>query len=143
MIKRILFPALFSASFLLAISISPAPLRAGDPASAGPAAPAADEGAGLSSPGAPVEKIEKEEPLFNEKEARDHRNAGLKWYYKKNYKKAVAEFEIAVEINPDDKEAFYYLGYAYYKEDNLEASRNAFNQAYELDSRFTPLPSQK
>ena len=81
-----------------------------------------------------------DEPLFDQKEALIHFKKGVERYQKRNYKDAVSELEKAIGINPDYKEAYYLLGYAYYKEGKMEPSRNAFNQAYDLDNRYSPLP---
>lgn len=81
-----------------------------------------------------------DEPLFDNQEAALHYQQGVGHYQKRSYAKAVEELEKAVEINPDYKEAYYLLGYAYYKEGKIDLSREAFNQAYELDPKYSPNP---
>ncbi|HXN06333.1 MAG TPA: tetratricopeptide repeat protein [Nitrospiria bacterium] len=137
--KRFLQTTLF-AVIMIALALASPNLRAADPPKSAPADSSQNNPAG---PDALMDQSteEKDEPVFDLKEATLHLKAGLKWYYQKKYLKAASEFEKAVEINPEYKEAYYYLGYSYYKMGNLDASRDAFNQAYELDSRFTPLPS--
>jgi len=81
-----------------------------------------------------------DEPLFDNQEAALHYQQGTKLYQKRRYAGAVEELEKAIEINPDYKEAYYLLGYAYYKEGKIDLSREAFNQAYELDPKYSPNP---
>jgi tetratricopeptide (TPR) repeat protein len=81
-----------------------------------------------------------DEPLFDNQEALQLYQEGVKWYQKKNYAKAIEALDRAVEVNPEYKEAYYLLGYAYYKSGKMEQSREAFNQAYELDANYSPLP---
>ena len=87
---------------------------------------------------APAENLE--EPLFDNGEATLHFQKAVKLYQKKGYAGAIAELEQAIEINPDYKEAYYLLGYAYYKVGKMDRSRESFNQAYELDPKYSPLP---
>ncbi|MBI1823194.1 MAG: tetratricopeptide repeat protein [Nitrospirae bacterium] len=81
-----------------------------------------------------------DEPLFDNQEARLHYQEGVQWYQKKSYEKAINALEKAVEANPEYKEAYYLLGYAYYEKGKMDLSREAFNQAYELDPLYSPLP---
>lgn len=81
-----------------------------------------------------------DEPLFDNHEATLHFQKGVSLYKKRSYSKAAEELEKATEINPDYKEAYYLLGYAYYKEGKIDLSREAFNQAYELDPKYSPIP---
>ena len=79
-----------------------------------------------------------DEPLFDQQEALNHYKEGIKSYQKRKYRNAISELEKAIDINPDYKEAYYLLGYSYYKEGQMDPSRDAFNQAYELDRRYSP-----
>jgi len=79
-----------------------------------------------------------EEPLFDDQLAAVYYQKAVQLYQKRNYSKAIDELEKAIEINPDQKEAYYLLGYAYYKEGKMNLSRDAFNQAYKLDPKYTP-----
>jgi Tfp pilus assembly protein PilF len=81
-----------------------------------------------------------DEPLFDTHEATLHYQQGVSLYQKRSYSKAAEELDKAIEINPDYKEAYYLLGYAYYKEGKIDLSREAFNQAYELDPKYSPNP---
>jgi tetratricopeptide (TPR) repeat protein len=96
-----------------------------------------------STPGKEMAEPSADEPLFDDKEAGEFYNQGLKWYQKRDYQHAVSELEKAVEIKPDFKEAYYLLGYAYYKAGKMDLARDAFNQVYELDRQYAPhLPAK-
>jgi tetratricopeptide (TPR) repeat protein len=93
--------------------------------------------------GSSTENVQPEvsdEPLFDNQEAALHYQKGVSLYQKRSYSKAAEELEKAIEINPDYKEAYYLLGYAYYKMGKIDLSREAFNQAYELDPKYSPNP---
>lgn len=103
-----------------------------------PAPPRPDENR-LNSENTQNQAETSDEPLFDQQEASNHFKTGVTFYRNRNYKNAISEFEKAIEVNPDYKEAYYLLGYAYYKEGKMAPSREAFDQAYELDHRYTPV----
>ncbi len=105
------------------------------PAESGPLSLDAPE---KSTPGVEMAEPTPDEPLFDDKEAGGFYHQGLKWYQKRDYRQAVSELEKAVDIKPDYTEAYYLLGYAYYKEGKMDLAREAFNQAYELDHHYAP-----
>lgn len=79
------------------------------------------------------------EELFDTGAAKQHFNAGLDLYFKKDYKEAIKEFEEAAQINPDNANAYYFMGYSYYKLKEMNKAREVFSQAYEVDSIYSPL----
>lgn len=94
-----------------------------------------------SGMGAPVQSAEE---LFDTKKASEHLTKGIDAIRAKNYDKAIAELEDAVNINPD-AESFYFLGYAYYLKgkvtgdaESRKLSRENFDKAYELDPQYSP-----
>ncbi|MFI5304373.1 MAG: tetratricopeptide repeat protein [Nitrospiria bacterium] len=96
----------------------------------------------IAAEGIPSESAQTEnsdEPLFDNQEAASHYQKGVQFYQKRIFAKSIEELEKAVEINPDFTEAYYLLGYAYYKEGKMDLSRDAFNQAYSLDPKYSPL----
>jgi tetratricopeptide (TPR) repeat protein len=84
-----------------------------------------------------------EEELFDTKAATLHLDQGIAYLKAKNFDAAISEFETSADINPD-AEAYYYLGYAYYlkgrtgDEESRTKSRQNFEQAYEIDPKFSP-----
>jgi tetratricopeptide (TPR) repeat protein len=79
------------------------------------------------------------EELFDANAAKQHFNAGLDLYFKKDYKEAIKQFEEAAQIDPDNANAFYFMGYSYYKLKDMKKAREVFAQAYEVDSKYSPL----
>jgi len=69
-----------------------------------------------------------------------HYKNAVQLYQKKAFPEAIDELEQAVDEDPDYKEAYYLLGYAYYKVGKMDLSRDAFNQAYDLDPNYSPIP---
>ena len=55
---------------------------------------------------------------------------------KKEYEKAVKEFNATIELDPTMKEAFNNLGYCYRKLDKLDESLKAYKTALKLDPYF-------
>ncbi|MHB8482482.1 MAG: tetratricopeptide repeat protein [Nitrospiria bacterium] len=108
------------------------------PAQGSPAPPQSDEGQ-MNPQSTDSQEETSDEPLFDQQEASNYFKKGATFYRNRNYKNAIAEFEKAIEINPDYKEAYYLLGYAYYETGKMEPSRKAFEQAYELDHRYSPV----
>ncbi|HET6465565.1 MAG TPA: tetratricopeptide repeat protein [Nitrospiria bacterium] len=77
--------------------------------------------------------------LFDSNAATQHFNAGLDLYFKQNYKDAIKEFEAAAEIDPENANAYYFMGYSYYKLKDMKKAREVFEQAYEADTKYSPL----
>jgi Tfp pilus assembly protein PilF len=72
--------------------------------------------------------------------------AGLKAFHRRRYAAAEIEFRKAVEADPSNAAAHFYLGYTYYKlgepsrrmNENKEKARTEFARCFELDPRFRP-----
>ena len=72
--------------------------------------------------------------------------AGLKLYKKRRFRQAVAEFQRAVDADPQNAAAHYYLGYTIYKiaeprrpnDPGKQQSAEHFARAYELNPNFKP-----
>ena len=77
--------------------------------------------------------------LFDADTAKLHFNAGLDFYFKKDYKNAIQEFQEAAEIDPENANAYYFMGYAYYKLKDMKKAMEVFDQAYEADAKYSPL----
>jgi tetratricopeptide (TPR) repeat protein len=59
--------------------------------------------------------------------------AGLRYYKNQRFKEAIAEFEKAILIYPDFKEAFSILGNAYFRNRMYEQAANAYLRVKEMD----------
>jgi tetratricopeptide (TPR) repeat protein len=77
--------------------------------------------------------------LFDAEEAKQHFNAGLDLYFKKDYQNAIKKFEEAAQIDPENANAYYFMGYAYYKLKDMKKAMEVFDQAYEVDAKYSPL----
>jgi len=55
-------------------------------------------------------------------------NEGIKCYNSAKYNKAIYNFTQALEVNPRDIEAQYYLGLSYQKDDNLKKACKCFSE---------------
>lgn len=77
--------------------------------------------------------------LFDTDAAKQHFNAGLGLYFKLDYKNAIKEFEEATQIDPENANAYYFMGYSYYRLKDMQKAREVFAQAYEVDSKYSPL----
>jgi tetratricopeptide (TPR) repeat protein len=72
--------------------------------------------------------------------------AGLALYKKRRFRQAVAEFQKAVEADPQSAAAHYYLGYTIYKiaeprrpnDPGKQEAAGHFARAYELNPNFKP-----
>jgi tetratricopeptide (TPR) repeat protein len=80
------------------------------------------------------------EELFDVKAANEHFNTGLNLYFQQKYPESIAEFETAIQINPDNPQAYYFIGYAYYKNRDFSKANEAFKTAYNLDHTYSPIP---
>lgn len=78
------------------------------------------------------------EELFDVKSADEHYNKGLNIYFQKNYTVAIQEFTEAIRINPQNAKAYYFIGYAYYKQGKFSKATEAFEMAYELENDYSP-----
>ena len=83
------------------------------------------------------------EELFDLNAAESHFQKGLQYYFQKQYPAAIQEFGETVEINPDDVRGYYFLGYSYYQLQKMEKAQEAFDQAYQLNSQYTPITNPK
>ena len=78
--------------------------------------------------------------------AGDPIQAGLALYKKRRFRQAVAEFQRAVELDPQSAAAHYYLGYTIYKiaeprrpnDPGKQEAAGHFARAYELNPNFKP-----
>ena len=77
--------------------------------------------------------------LFDAEDAHQHFNTGLDLYFKKDYGGAIKEFEEAVQIDPENADAYYFMGYSYYKLRDMQKAMEVFDQAYEADVKYSPL----
>jgi tetratricopeptide (TPR) repeat protein len=78
------------------------------------------------------------EELFDVQSADEYFNKGLNIYYMKDYTAAIQEFTEAIRINPQNAKAYYFIGYAYYKQGNFSKATEAFEMAYELKLDYSP-----
>jgi TolA-binding protein len=77
--------------------------------------------------------------LFDAEAAKQHFNAGLEFYFKKDYKNAIQEFQEAAEIDPENARAYYFMGYSYYQLKDMKKAAETFDRAYEADAIYSPL----
>ena len=68
--------------------------------------------------------------------ASEHMDLGMAYYEQGKYDEAVAEFQAAIELEPDDAEAHRNLGTAYLEQGELEEAVASYGQAIELDPDF-------
>jgi Tfp pilus assembly protein PilF len=80
------------------------------------------------------------EELFDLNASQTHFQNGLQFYFQNQYPAAVHEFQEALSINPDDARSYYFLGYAFYRLGEMEKAREAFDQAYQLNPQYSPIP---
>jgi tetratricopeptide (TPR) repeat protein len=78
--------------------------------------------------------------LFDVQAANEHFNRALTLYFQKDYTGAIEEFVEAVKINPDNAKAYYFIGYSYYKRGEFTQAAEAFEKAYALDPKYSPIP---
>jgi tetratricopeptide (TPR) repeat protein len=79
------------------------------------------------------------EELFDTRAADEHFNRGLTLYFSQEYEGAIEEFEEVLKINPDAAKAYYFIGYSYYKLKEFPKANEAFDQAYQINSRYSPI----
>lgn len=80
------------------------------------------------------------EPLFDRAAATRHFERGLELYAGRNYAGAAEAFQEANRLDPEYAAPLYFLGYAYYKLRELDRARAVFEQAYQIDRHFSPVP---
>ena len=80
------------------------------------------------------------EELFDVESANQRFNTGLTLYFQENYTEAISEFREAIQINPENAKAFYFIGYALYKSGEFEEASRAFDMSYQLESKYSPIP---
>ena len=80
------------------------------------------------------------EELFDLNASEAHFQKGLQYYFQNHYPTAIPEFQEAVRINPDDARSYYFLGYSYYRLGEMEKAQEAFDQAYQLNPQYSPIP---
>jgi len=76
-----------------------------------------------------------------------HIDAGLAAFKKKRFRQAEIEFRQAVDADPNNAAATWYLGYTYYKiaepkrhdSPGKQKAAELFAKAYALDPAFTPV----
>ena len=69
----------------------------------------------------------------NSDKAMAHYNIGINFAKRGDLEKAIKEFNISAEMNPDYFETFYNLGIAYAKTSEFEAAAKAYQKALELN----------
>ncbi|MBU4304521.1 MAG: tetratricopeptide repeat protein [Candidatus Omnitrophica bacterium] len=71
-------------------------------------------------------EVARENKILLKRTALMHYNLGVFYTKNKDYPRAIAEFEKAVELNPEDSQAYFNLGYIYaeYYEDRQKAIAN-------------------
>ena len=83
------------------------------------------------------------EELFDLNAAETHFQKGLQHYFQKQYSDAIQEFQETISINPDDARSYYFVGYSYYQLREMDKAQEAFDQAYQLNPQYTPIPNLK
>ncbi|MFP4308630.1 MAG: tetratricopeptide repeat protein [Desulfococcaceae bacterium] len=68
--------------------------------------------------------------------ANEYFEKGLEYRKAEDWKKSAAQFEKAVEADPDYAEAYSNLGYAYRKQGMFEKAVRTYNKAIELDDEL-------
>jgi len=68
--------------------------------------------------------------------ASDHMDLGIEYYKQGQLDKAIAEFQAAIELEPDNPEAHRNLGTAYVEQGKDEEAAAAYEKAIELDPDF-------
>ncbi|MDH4135137.1 MAG: tetratricopeptide repeat protein [Anaerolineae bacterium] len=68
--------------------------------------------------------------------ASEHMDLGLEYYGQGKFDEAIAEFQAAIELEPDDADAHRNLGTAYGEQGKWEEAAAAYEQAIELDPDF-------
>lgn len=90
----------------------------------------------LASPGGAIVHAQQPPAPTSEEHAR-----GIELYKKGDTKAAIATLTAAVKKNPTDGLAWYYLGLAHVRDDDLKDARKAFETAANLLPQFSPAHS--
>lgn len=80
------------------------------------------------------------EELFDLDASRTHFQKGLHHYFQTQYQDAVREFQETLRFNPDDARGYYFLGYSYYQLREMQKAQEAFEQAYQMNPQYSPIP---
>lgn len=83
--------------------------------------------------------------------AQEYIDAGLKAFHRRHFSAAQAEFQKAVDADPQSAAATFYLGYTYYKiaeptrrlTPGKRKAAELFAKAFELNPAFRPVWGQK
>jgi tetratricopeptide (TPR) repeat protein len=94
----------------------------------------------------PVAAEPASEPMAGGSEmAREAIDRGLRAYWRHNWAGAQAEFQMALDADPQSAAAAFYLGYSIYKQAEFrpfhpdkERAKEMFARAFELDPTFAP-----
>ena len=81
------------------------------------------------------------ETLFDARGSEEHFQKAMTFYYQENYPSALEEFKTAISINPDNVKARYYLGYTHYETGNFTEALKWFDNAYQINTNYTPIPT--
>lgn len=65
----------------------------------------------------------------------NHLENGIKQYQRRHINQAIQQFEKAIEKNPANYRAHYYLGLCYKQKGKLETANNYFQKAINLNSK--------
>lgn len=65
-----------------------------------------------------------------------HNNLGNVYFQKKDYEKSIAEFQLAIAINPAYGDAYHNLGNVYYQIQDLSKAAENYRKALELNPRL-------
>ncbi len=103
------------------------PQAADTPASSG------DNAASPQATDTPIPPTPKPSPTPS---ASDHVDQGMAYYEQGELDKAIAEFQAALELEPDASDAYRNLGTAYGKQGEWEKALAAYEQAVDIDPNF-------
>ncbi|MDH4099330.1 MAG: tetratricopeptide repeat protein [Nitrospirota bacterium] len=81
--------------------------------------------------------------VFDTKAAQGYINKGRSLMLKKQYDKAIEEFNEALAIDPDSAEAMYLKGYSRYEQRKMPMAYDDFSGAYETDWNYAPAGKKK
>jgi type IV pilus biogenesis/stability protein PilW len=73
----------------------------------------------------------------NVRKASAHYKIGLSYFYENKIQSAFVEFQKALELNPEDKDALNGLGLVYIKFGNFQKARESFIEAVNIDPDFS------
>jgi len=76
-------------------------------------------------------------PSKKDKEVRKHLRTGHSFYRKKMYRKALREFDKAIELDPDNYQAYFWRGRVYIKVDSLNEAKADFEMVIKLKPGYS------